>query len=387
MKITISLCMIVKNEENTLARCLNSVKGLVEEINIVDTGSTDRTKEIAAGFTDRIYEFEWIDDFAAARNYAFEQATQDFILWLDADDVLLKEDRDKFITLKEDLDRNIDAVTMDYNLAFDEYGNVTFSTKRNRLVKRENQFHWIGAVHEYLEVGGNILNSDVAITHHSLYHDSDRNLQIYEKRLADGEVFTPRDLYYFANELSDHRMYERAVTFYKKFFDTGKGWIEDNISACGKLADCYLELDEPEKELGSIFKSFTYDRPRAEFCCRLGYHFLQKGNISTAVFWYDLATRLEQPKEIWGLLTHPVRPGFPTYSFAFVMTVWGIMRPPISTMKSLGDIGHKIPVSCIISVILSLSSSSKNSPIRSIIGFQSQLKWILTFARKKIRNV
>lgn len=75
MAATISLCMIVRNEEKVLARCLESVRGCVDEIIIVDTGSSDGTKEIAARFTDKIYDFEWIDDFSAARNYSFEQAT------------------------------------------------------------------------------------------------------------------------------------------------------------------------------------------------------------------------------------------------------------------------------------------------------------------------
>lgn len=95
--VTISLCMIVKNEEDVISRCLDSVNDLVEEINIVDTGSTDRTKEVITQYTDRIFDCEWINDFAAARNYAFKQATQEFILWLDADDILLKEDREKFV--------------------------------------------------------------------------------------------------------------------------------------------------------------------------------------------------------------------------------------------------------------------------------------------------
>ena len=86
--ITISLCMIVKNEEDVIGRCLASVSDLVDEINIVDTGSTDRTKEIVKTYTDRIWDFEWVDDFALARNYSFQQATQEYVLWLDADDVL-----------------------------------------------------------------------------------------------------------------------------------------------------------------------------------------------------------------------------------------------------------------------------------------------------------
>lgn len=77
--ITISLCMIVKNEERILARCLDSVKDLVDEIVIVDTGSVDATRRIAQTYTDRVYDFTWIDDFSAARNFAFSKATCEYI--------------------------------------------------------------------------------------------------------------------------------------------------------------------------------------------------------------------------------------------------------------------------------------------------------------------
>ncbi|MDE6896493.1 MAG: glycosyltransferase family 2 protein, partial [Lachnospiraceae bacterium] len=86
--VTISLCMIVKNEEAVLGRCLDSVKDAVDEIIIVDTGSSDRTKEIAAEYTDKIYDFEWVNDFSAARNEAFSKAEMDYCMWLDADDIL-----------------------------------------------------------------------------------------------------------------------------------------------------------------------------------------------------------------------------------------------------------------------------------------------------------
>ena len=79
--ITISLCMIVKNEEKNLPRCLNSIKDLVDEIIIVDTGSTDQTKEVAARYTDQVLDFKWIDDFAAARNFAFDQSQMQYCMW------------------------------------------------------------------------------------------------------------------------------------------------------------------------------------------------------------------------------------------------------------------------------------------------------------------
>lgn len=297
--ITISLCMIVRNEEDTIARCLDSVKGIPNEIVIVDTGSTDKTKEIASRYTKKIYDFVWIDDFAAARNTAFSYATKEYILWLDADDVLLEPDRLKFLALKKTFNPAIDVVNMPYLLAFDELGNVTYSLRRNRLVKRSKNFKWIGAVHEYLEVGGHVLNSEISVTHKSVGHDSDRNLKIYEKRLANGEIFSPRDLYYFANELNDHQQYERALEFYKKFLDTGKGWVEDQISACGKCADIFKQLGDMENAQAYLYKSFEYDTPRAEFCCRIGFNNLNAGKFKQAAFWYKLATELE-PVESWG---------------------------------------------------------------------------------------
>ena len=105
--ISISLCMIVKNEELVLGRCLDSVKNLMDEIIIVDTGSTDKTKEIASLYTNKIYDFPWINDFAAARNFSFSKATKDYIMWLDADDVLLYEDNKKLQQLKENLDVSV----------------------------------------------------------------------------------------------------------------------------------------------------------------------------------------------------------------------------------------------------------------------------------------
>jgi len=302
-QIKISLCMIVRDEEDTLGRCLDSVKELCDEIVVVDTGSADRTKEIASKYTDRIIDFTWIDDFAAARNFAFSQATMDYILWLDADDVIESSDREKFMELKKNLDPGYDFVSMPYHVAFDSYGAVSFSYRRNRLVKRDKNFRWIGAVHEYLEVSGNVYYSDVCVTHKRISHGiSNRNLIIYEKRKSRGEPFTPRDLYYFANELSDHKLYDRAVEVYQEFLATGQGWVEDNIAACGKLADCYHALGDKDKQLKYIYKSFDYAPPRAEFCCRLGFHFLHAKRYEQAAFWYKLATQLEKPADCSGFM-------------------------------------------------------------------------------------
>ena len=87
--------MIVKNEEANLPACLESVRDLFHEVIVVDTGSTDRTKEIAASFGARVFDFPWVDNFAAARNAALDHATGDWIFWMDADDRLDEVNRRK----------------------------------------------------------------------------------------------------------------------------------------------------------------------------------------------------------------------------------------------------------------------------------------------------
>lgn len=293
--------MIVKDEENTLARCLDSVQDLVDEMNIVDTGSTDGTVEIAKQYTNRIYHFPWINSFAKARNYSYSCATKDYILFLDADDVILEEDRKKLFELKETLDPSMDAVSMFYNTGEDEYGNVTIRFKRNRLVKRERNFQWIGDVHEYLEVGGSIFNSDIAVTHKKILKErkTKRNSSIFEEKMSRGDTFTERDYFYYGNELRDHGEYEKAIESYRKSIEIKEGWVDDKIYACIYMADCYRFLKDQNHELSSLIRSFQYGKPRAEAVSRIGYNFLVRKDYHTAIFWYQLATELKTDPNQW----------------------------------------------------------------------------------------
>ena len=147
-KNTISLCMIVKNEEYYIDNCLKSIYDIVDEIIIVDTGSTDKTKEIVSKYTNKIYDFKWINDFAAARNFSFSKATCNYIMWLDADDVLYESDREKLKEYKKTLDDTKVPASMIYDYAFDRNGNVTLALRRNRIIKNDHKDHWVGFVHE-----------------------------------------------------------------------------------------------------------------------------------------------------------------------------------------------------------------------------------------------
>lgn len=290
--------MIVKNEELVLGRCLDSVKKLVDEIVIVDTGSTDNTKNIAKEYTDKIYDFIWIDDFSAARNYSFSKGTKDFILWLDADDIILEKDALDFMELKKSLSLSTDIVNMKYNVSFDKDDNPTFTFYRERLIKNSPQFKWVGAVHEIIPPIGNIINSDIAISHKKLkVNDPERNLKIYNKLIANNELLTPRDLYYYGRELYYNSKYEEAINYLNEFLDSNMGWVEDCISACQILSFCYNSINKPKEALDILFKSFRYSYPRAEICCDIGQHFLNENNYEQAIFWYELASKSKKNSE------------------------------------------------------------------------------------------
>jgi len=303
--LTISLCMIVKNEEDVIARCLDSIKDIVDEIIIVDTGSTDNTKEIIRTFTDKIFDYQWVDDFSEARNFAFSKATKDYIMWIDADDVLLEMDRLKLIDLKKTLDKAVDVVMMKYNVGFDESGNITLSYYRERLSKRLNNYKWREPVHEHLEIGGEIINSDICITHKKEQVDVvGRNLGIYEKLLNKGEKLSTRGLFYYARELYYNEKYDGAIEFFNKFLDTKEGWVEDNISACFDLSKCYSYKNDKKNMLKTLLRSFEYDLPRAEICCELGYYYLNLTDYNKAIFWYKIAIELKKPVDCWGFISH-----------------------------------------------------------------------------------
>nr|WP_315034687.1 glycosyltransferase family 2 protein [uncultured Chryseobacterium sp.] len=290
----ISLCLIVKNEEAVLGRCLESAAKFADEIIIVDTGSTDKTKEIAEQFTDKIFDFEWINDFSAARNFAFSKAVMDYQMWLDADDVVPEKSVKEINELKKSLKDNVEIVTMKYVLSFDQNNNPAFLSTRERLFKRSKNYQWIDPVHECIPLIGNLQYTDIEIWHKKTRSEelSTRNIDIYKALEEKGQDFSARQLYYYARELKDHNETSKAIICYEKFLDLGSGWGEDIITSCHQLAIEYKKLGVREKILPVLFKSFEYDVPRPDICCELGYYYKEEQNYNQAFKWFDLATKL-----------------------------------------------------------------------------------------------
>ncbi len=288
--ISISLCMIVRDEEKVLGRCLDSVRELADEIIIVDTGSRDRKKEIAGKYTDKIYDFRWEDDFSAARNFAFARASGAYCMWMDADDVMPESSRKPFLELKASLTSETDVVMMPYETAFDERGKTVFSYYRERIVKNHPCFRFQGKVHEVIPLKGKIKKADIPIEHRKEdTKDSDRNLQIYEKMEKAGEVFDCRMLYYYGRELIAHGRYEEGLRRMEQFLDRPEGWLENKIDATRQMALCYYRMGNERQAFNALVSGFLYDVPRGETCCDLGRHFLDRGQYEKAAYWYRRA--------------------------------------------------------------------------------------------------
>ncbi|MES5954326.1 glycosyltransferase [Bacillus fungorum] len=150
MKPYLSACLIVKNEEDMLRRCLESLKGGVDEIVIVDTGSTDKTKEIAKEFTDKVYDFEWTNDFAEARNFAGSHATGEWILALDADECVDLENVAAAIEEIKSHNNKFDTYTIDIINFVGERGERSVINKMARIYKNDGTVHFEGAIHEQI---------------------------------------------------------------------------------------------------------------------------------------------------------------------------------------------------------------------------------------------
>jgi len=146
----LSLCMIVKNESKNLKSCLSKIAAFIDEIIIVDTGSSDTTKSIATEFTDKIYDFEWCNDFSKARNFSISKASNDWILVLDADEFVtdfFRYNVEEFI--KNSLNKNKVGRIQRINIMEDLSGNKKYIERVNRLFNR-NYFHYEGIIHEQI---------------------------------------------------------------------------------------------------------------------------------------------------------------------------------------------------------------------------------------------
>lgn len=288
---TISLCMIVKNEEKVLARCLDSIRDLMDEIIIVDTGSTDRTKEIAAGYTDKIYDFVWKGDFSEARNFSFSKAGCEYIYTADADEVLDEENHDRFKALKETLLPEVEIVQMYYGNQLSHGTVYNFDKElRPKLFKRLRTFQWIEPVHETVRLLPVVFDSEIEITHLPKESHAGRDLKIFEKMVKEGQVLSSRLLNFYARELLISGDTEDLIRAEDYFTAVAEG--EETGPEQMKEALCVVV--RASRLRGDILKMFRYamkdtasnEGGVSEVCYELGEYYKTRKDYREAAIWY-----------------------------------------------------------------------------------------------------
>ena len=255
----LSLCMIVKNEEKNLPVCLKQVKKVVDEIIVVDTGSTDNTVKVAKNLGAKVYFFKWCDDFSAARNESLKHAKGDYIIWLDADDRIRKTEIKKLIKLKKMLPAKKDVA---YALKIvSQYQSFTESCYQMRIFPNLPQLRFEGTVHEQISLSVQRLGLkmefvDIEILHLG-YNTPERNKEKAKRnlRLLLNELkndperwithFFLGQTYKFLGEE------EQAVFHYKKVFLSHcyKTNVFIYIAAGINLANLLIQLKKKEEAL------------------------------------------------------------------------------------------------------------------------------------------
>lgn len=286
--VTISLCMIVKNEEAVLKRCLDSIADLMDEIIIIDTGSKDRTKEIAASYTSKIYDFKWTNDFSAARNFSFSKAGMNYIYTADADEILDETNRERFLRLKSVLLPEIEIVQMKY-VTESEFNTVLNSKKeyRPKLFKRLRTFTWIDPIHETVRLNPVIFDSDIEILHRPQTLHSKRDFSIFIKAFECDGQFSPKIQTMYAKELL-------KTGDFKDFLDAKPIFLSilehDFSDEARKEAACILarvyRLEDNKNEFFKLTMKDMLTTPCSEICYELGTYFVAQKDYEEAVLWF-----------------------------------------------------------------------------------------------------
>lgn len=303
MPVSLSLAMIVKNEERVLGRILVQAKAFCDELVIVDTGSTDGTVALAQSFGAKVFRFDWIDDFAAARNHAFSQCTGDWILWLDADDVITPANQLKLLDLKNTgLNDEIDAVICSYQIAFDSNGECLISMPRERLLRRAGGGSWQFPIHEafVLPEGSTSLHRlDIAIEHHKpaeyVERSSDRNLNMLARLIERGDQ-CPRTWYYYGKELRQHERLEEAIGAFTRHIELNLSERTSRYQAMHLAMLCCMDLNRYDDALTWGYRAIQIDGSRAEVLVNLGVIHYRHQAFAEAVPFLSAATVCQRPE-------------------------------------------------------------------------------------------
>lgn len=309
-RIRISQCMIVKNEEKNIEQALSWGKGIVSEQIVVDTGSTDRTVEIAERMGAKVCHFTWIDDFAAAKNHAIEQAQYEWIALLDADEYLNAEDAAKLLPCIEELhDTMWDGIAMGW-LHLNAEGKVTEMDTQIRVFRNRPGLRYCRRIHEYLALDGIPIRAVDRVQTFGIFHTgyvkealhaktaSGRNIRLIQKELEEHP-----DAYemwgYLGNEYCAEERYEEAEAAYLKGISLMPEQLVEGRDTMGpyiyeRLLVLRAFLDKREEaEILEVYEEAVRRVPKeADYDYYLGDYYATAGDYRTAEKYLRRAVRI-----------------------------------------------------------------------------------------------
>jgi glycosyltransferase involved in cell wall biosynthesis len=229
----VSLCLIVKNEEDNLPACLQSAADLVDEVIVVDTGSSDNTRQVAEQMGARVFDFPWCDSFAAARNESLRHASGEWIMWLDADDQLDETNREKLRQLFAHLPEDNVCYSMKC-VCLPEAGGPATVVDHIRLFRNHPQIRWRYRVHEQILLAVRALNGRVAWSDVQIHHTGYQDPALRKRKLE-------RDLRLLHREDEEH---------------------PDDPFTMFNLGSTYQEKGEPARAIPYLQRSLQRSHPQ-----------------------------------------------------------------------------------------------------------------------------
>ena len=365
----LSLAMIVRNEQAGLARCLASVAGAVDEVVIVDTGSTDETKAIAFGFTDRVYDYAWGSDFAAAREFAFGLARGEWMLWLDGDDEVAGAAALGELLRAQPAD--VHAVELKYVVGRELSGEINCEFWRERCV-RAGSHKWAGRVHEVLVptgAGRQIQSAACVITHHGKGESGAaglaRNVGILRAELAEQQPPLPRTLFYLGRDLLQLGEVGESESVLRRYLTIAE-WAEERYVAqlyVGRL--CALRSDYAAAQQAGLAALAEWPAwPQAYFfLAELAYYRKQWARV---LGWCDIGRGLGVPDA--GLFVDPLalKAGWIIYYTNALYHLGHLPEALEWTRRALdvlpGDLWHQRNLAFFTAVSLGASAGAPRAP-------------------------
>lgn len=300
----ITICMIVKNEEGNLEKCLNAINDYNFEFVIVDTGSSDNTKMVAKKYTDYVYDYKWNDNFSDARNYAISKIKTEYVLILDADEVLTYIDYDKLIKCIENNKDKVGRIERDNE--FVREGKQYVSKERvNRLFSKD-KYKYEGSIHEQIvSINGSkyeTYNLPIKFSHSGYSNEEidrkdkiKRNIEMLLLELEENPN-DPYLLYQLGKSYYMEKSYQEAEKYFVKCLDydldTKLEYVQDLVESYG------YTLIENKKYTKALELTNIYDefKNSADFVFMIGLVYMNNGMFDKAILEFQKSLKYKECK-------------------------------------------------------------------------------------------